>query len=98
MKKSKTLIEDNAVVLFQGDSITDAGRDRNAKGSLGGGYAQMAATWFTALYPEKRVNFLNRGNSGNRAADLEARWQADCLDLKPSWVSIMIGPTCSKRP
>lgn len=91
MGKSRTLIEDNAVVLFQGDSITDAGWDRNNDAALGGGYAMMIAAWFSALYPEKRVKFLNRGISGNRAKDLEGRWQRDCLDLRPTWVSIMIG-------
>src|SRR5215217_1440945 len=85
-----TLIADNAVVLFQGDSITDAGRLDSADG-MGFGYANYAAAWFSALYPEKRVRFLNRGISGNRAVDLERRWQADCLDLKPDWVSILIG-------
>jgi len=85
------LIEDNAVVLFQGDSITDAGRDREAPDSLGNGYAMMAASWFSAKYPERNVRFINRGISGNRSRDLVARWQEDCLDLKPTWVSIMIG-------
>ena len=86
-----TLIEDNAIVLFQGDSITDAGRSRVDDGDLGYGYAAMAAAWFSALYPKKRVTFFNRGISGNRVKDLRARWQQDCLDLKPTWVSIMIG-------
>ncbi|HOU12045.1 MAG TPA: SGNH/GDSL hydrolase family protein [Anaerolineae bacterium] len=85
------LIEDNAVVLFQGDSITDAGRSRADDADLGRGYAAMAAAWFSALYPQKRVTFLNRGISGDRVKDLRARWQQDCLNLKPTWVSIMIG-------
>jgi lysophospholipase L1-like esterase len=51
----------------------------------------MIAAWFSALYPEKRVRFLNRGINGNRAVDLRARWRADCLDLKPTCVSILIG-------
>src|SRR5690349_8764111 len=85
-----TLIADNATVLFQGDSITDAGRRESSDG-MGFGYANLAAAWFSALYPEKRVRFINRGISGNRAADLVARWKADCLDLKPDWVSILIG-------
>lgn len=84
-------IEEGALVLFQGDSITDAGRDRQNEGSLGQGYAMMAAAWISARYPERRLRFLNRGISGNRARDLRARWQADCLDLRPAWVSIMIG-------
>jgi len=36
-------------------------------------------------------NFLNRGISGNRVKDLQDRWQADCIALKPDWVSILIG-------
>lgn len=34
-------IEQNAIVLFQGDSITDCGRDYGDPGSLGQGYALM---------------------------------------------------------
>src|SRR5438552_2689504 len=86
-----SLIDDGAVVRFQGDSITDAGRDRYDSNHLGSGYAMMAAAWFSALYAEKSVRILNRGISGNRAIDLQNRWQEDCLELRPSWVSIMIG-------
>ena len=85
------LIEDKALVLFQGDSITDRGRNREDGADLGGGYAMMAAAWFLAMYPERQVRFLNRGISGNRAKDLVARWQPDCIALKPTWVSVMIG-------
>ncbi len=84
------LIQDHAVVLFQGDSITDAGRLTSVNG-WGVGYAMMAASRFSALHPEKCVEFINRGISGNRVKDLRARWQADCLDLRPDWLSIMIG-------
>jgi len=85
------LIEDDSVVLFQGDSITDAGRSREDDTNFGVGYANMAAAFFTARHPERNVRFLNRGIGGNRVPDLQARWQTDCLDLKPDWVSIMIG-------
>ena len=87
------IIEDNAVVLFQGDSITDGGRDRSGPYGMGAGYALMASGWFTALYPEKNVQFFNRGIGGDRVPNLVARWQEDCIDLdpKPTWVSIMIG-------
>ena len=85
------LIEDGTVVLFQGDSITDAGRSREDDGNLGFGYAMMTAAWFSAVYPEKRVRFINRGIGGNRAKDLQARWKEDCLGLKPDVVSILIG-------
>ena len=86
-----TIIGKNSVVLFQGDSITDAGRNRTDPTNLGGGYAMMAASWFAATRPSLNVQFLNRGVSGDRAKDLEARWTDDCLALKPTWVSIMIG-------
>jgi acyl-CoA thioesterase I len=86
-----TLIEDGAVVLFQGDSITDTGRNRTDGDSIGTGFVMISASWFSALYPERKVRFVNRGWGGNRAKDLEARWQRDCLDLKPTWVTIMVG-------
>lgn len=86
-----TTIEDNAVVLFQGDSITDWGRNYSDSGSLGNGYPLLVAAEFGRQYPEKQVTFLNRGIGGNRVVDLERRWQEDCLDLKPDWVSIYIG-------
>lgn len=85
------LITAGQTVLFQGDSITDAGRSRDHSDQLGSGYANLVAAWFGMLYPELGVRFLNRGISGNRVSDLQARWQVDCLDLKPDWVSIMIG-------
>lgn len=77
-------------VLFQGDSITDTHRDRVAD-TLGTGYAYIVASLFSSLYPEKKVHFVNRGISGNQTHDLEARWDEDCLDLKPDVLSIMIG-------
>lgn len=85
------MIQKNAIVLFQGDSITDAGRNYADENDLGHGYAMLTAAWFSALHPDKNVTFLNRGISGNRVKDLQDRWKADCLDLKPDWVSILIG-------
>ena len=86
-----TLIENNAVVLFQGDSITDAGRNRETGADFGWGYANIIASLFTNRYPEKEVKFLNRGIGGDRVVDLERRWEADCLALAPTWVSVHIG-------
>ena len=86
-----TLIQDNARVLFQGDSITDHNRSRTDLNDLGSGYALMTAGWFSALHPQKQVTFLNRGISGNRVVDLLARWDEDCIALQPAWLSILIG-------
>ncbi|MGB2571203.1 SGNH/GDSL hydrolase family protein [Micromonospora citrea] len=78
-------------VLFIGDSITDAGRDRADGADLGQGYAMMAAAWFTARHPGHRATFLNRGIGGDRVRDLRSRWDADCLSLAPQVVSVLIG-------
>ncbi len=85
------LIQDKALVLFQGDSITDDGRSRQDLTSLGEGYALITAAWFSALHPQKRVSFHNRGVSGDRVKDLLRRWETDCLALAPNWISILIG-------
>ena len=34
---------------------------------------------------------MNRGISGNRVTDLQARWKTDTLELKPDVLSILIG-------
>ena len=84
------------VVLFQGDSITDAGRDRlnpnaNDPAALGSGYAFLAACRLLAASPRESTLVYNRGISGDRVPDLQARWQPDCVDLRPALVSILIG-------
>ncbi|MCE5321754.1 SGNH/GDSL hydrolase family protein [bacterium] len=78
------------VVLFQGDSVTDCTRLQEPNG-LGLGYPMMIAATYASKYPEDRVEFVNRGISGNRVRDLRSRWQTDCIDIKPDLVSILIG-------
>lgn len=87
---------DGTVLLFQGDSITDVGRDRsvvtaNASRALGGGYPMLLAGMLRERYPERDFQVFNRGVSGNIVPDLQARWQTDTLDLKPAFLSILIG-------
>ena len=84
-------LQKNDVILFQGDSITDAGRDYSNCGNLGCGYASFIAARLGCRFAEKKLTFLHKGISGNRAVDLQARWDRDCLDLKPTVVSIYIG-------
>lgn len=76
-----------------GDSITDAGRARPVgEGSgLGGGYPAQVNALLGATYPDRKIRVLNTGISGNTVRNLAARWQKDVLDLKPDWLSIMIG-------
>lgn len=84
-------LKQDDIILFQGDSITDAGRDYSDYGSLGHGYPLLIAGRLGHRYPEKNLTILNRGISGNRAMDLQERWDADCIALKPTIVSIYIG-------
>lgn len=80
-------------ILFQGDSITDGNRGRSADPNhiLGHGYAFLIAALHGAAFPERKLTFLNRGISGHKVTDLEARWQKDTLELKPDLLSILIG-------
>ncbi len=84
----------NARVLFQGDSITDASRgtdDSHRDQLMGDGYVHLIAADCGGHHPELGLAFFNRGRSGNKVADLAARWQADTIDLKPDVVSILVG-------
>jgi lysophospholipase L1-like esterase len=83
----------NLIILFQGDSITDGNRGRNKDPNhiMGHGYAFSVASRVGADFASANHIFYNRGISGNRVADLEKRWQADTLDLKPDILSVLIG-------
>jgi len=89
-------LKDSIVILFQGDSITDAGRNREAKdpnnqSALGGGYAFLTAADLLNTFPSKNLKIYNKGISGNKVYQLADRWQTDCLDFKPAVLSILIG-------
>lgn len=85
------------VVLFQGDSITDAGRNRGAEGNannpsgLGSSYAHYISAGLLGAHPVLQLRCYNRGISGHKVPDLAARWQKDTIDLKPALLSILIG-------
>lgn len=87
------------VILFQGDSITDAKRSRdpavaglpNDPAALGAGYAGLTAAALLVSRPDAGLKVFNRGISGNKVFQLAERWETDCLDLKPNVLSILIG-------
>jgi lysophospholipase L1-like esterase len=92
----KVTLKQNAVILFQGDSITDAGRkkdnmDYNSPAALGNGYAFLATADLLLQHPGKNFKFYNKGISGNKVYQLAERWETDALALKPDVLSIMIG-------
>src|SRR5205814_7101883 len=87
---------DGLVVLFQGDSITDAGRDRqvsepNLARGLGSGYPLLVAAAALAAHPDRALRFYNRGVSGDKVPDLASRWATDTLALQPDVLSILVG-------
>lgn len=88
-------ISKGSKLLFIGDSVTDVGRNRPvAEGlfdPLGKGYVNIVSGFIASACPELDIRIVNMGCSGNTVRDLKNRWQADVLDLKPDWVSIMIG-------
>ena len=77
-------------ILFQGDSITDAGRKKEVDSSKGMGYPMLVAAKLGFDYPNE-YEFINRGISGNRVVDLYARIKQDFINLQPDYASIYIG-------
>ncbi len=87
------MIQANDVVLFQGDSITDARRERGAPANagLGSGYVNMIAGRLLAERPGDGLAIYNRGISGNQVIHLAERWAEDCIALEPDVLSVLIG-------
>lgn len=80
-------------ILFYGDSITDACRNRSIdydNSSYGFGYPYIINAFLTGKHP-KEYEVLNRGISGNRIVDLYSRIKADVWNLNPDMLSILIG-------
>ena len=73
-------------ILFQGDSITDAGRSRTAAEAnrgLGDGYVNLIAAELTGKAPG-RYEIFNRGVGGNRMTpqDLARRGQVAAMLMR----------------
>ena len=77
-------------ILFQGDSITDAGRIKENEENLGGGYPLLVKACLGYELPGE-YEFVNKGISGNRVVDLYARIKRDIINIKPDVMSILIG-------
>lgn len=94
--KEIDVINHGQLILFQGDSITDTGRNRESTGNgdpfnLGVGYAGKVASRLMAERPGDDLRFINRGISGHRIVDLYARWKTDAINLNPDLISILVG-------
>lgn len=78
-------------ILFQGDSITDAGRDRSDSHELGHGYPFYAAQFIKKAMPDADFEFIDLGIGGDQTANLVSRLQSDFIDVQPDVTSILIG-------
>lgn len=78
-------------ILFQGDSVTDAGRDRSDPHDMGNGYPRYASAMIQDSFPDTEFEFIDLGISGNRTEHLVERMEADFIEIQPDIVSILIG-------
>ena len=85
------LFEENSVILFQGDSITDCGRNSEDPDNLGDGYVNLITGMLSDRYTPYNIRCINRGISGEKIRDLSLRWDRDCIGLRPDILSILIG-------
>ena len=90
------------IILFQGDSVTDCGRNRrNRDGSLGGitprnmalgsGYPLKIKLMYDILFKDNKVRFINRAVSGDRIRNLIERYDRDVKAVCPDFMSVLIG-------
>ena len=82
--------EAKKVIVFQGDSITDAARIRQDPYNMGQGYPTRVAGQMGLANPGT-YQFYNRGVSGDRIVDIYARMKYDIINLKPDYLSILVG-------
>ena len=78
-------------ILFQGDSITDAGRDKRNYHHLGNGYPKYAAELISKAHTDIDFEFINFGISGNRTCQLFDRLYSDAIAFEPDIISVMVG-------
>jgi lysophospholipase L1-like esterase len=78
-------------LLFQGDSITDAGRGKRNYRDMGKGYPKYAAELIAQNHPEVEFDFINFGIGGNRTCQLFDRLYKDGIEFQPDVISILIG-------
>ncbi|UII79864.1 SGNH/GDSL hydrolase family protein [Flagellimonas sp. CMM7] len=77
---SKVSLEDGDTFVFIGNSITHQCA-----------YTQYVEDYFYTRYPNKKLNLINAGVSGDFAQHVLTRLDEDVLKHKPKYVSILIG-------
>lgn len=83
-------LKDGDIIVFAGDSTTDADRNATADG-LGNGYVKLVSDALYAFLPTENYRVVNAGVSGNTSLQLLERWERDVMSLTPDVVFCMIG-------
>lgn len=83
-------IKDGQKILFIGDIITDCGR-RDQFRPIGNGYVKIFSDMLIANFPERKIEIINKGISGNTILDLVNRWEDDVIYQKSDFLVILIG-------
>lgn len=83
-------LEANDVILFNGDSITDRGRDRSKDISLTG-YNHIIDQTIKLYRPDYNVTCYNKGVSGDTAGMVLARLKDELETIRPTIFSLLIG-------
>ncbi len=78
-------------ILFQGDSITDAGRDKRNYHDMGSGYPRYASEQIKLDLPDTELEFINLGISGTRSGQLLDRAYRDIIRIDADIISVLIG-------
>jgi len=76
--------------VFIGDSITDTGR-MGDNAPYGDGYVSLFMEMQRAMFPEVKIDYVNKGIGGNKVLDLRRRWDRDVIEEQPDWLSVKIG-------
>ncbi|WP_426445565.1 SGNH/GDSL hydrolase family protein [Paenibacillus sp. S-38] len=89
--------KEGTVILFQGDSITDGQRSKDPAQAwdlnhvTGHSYVYLIHADLGSRYPEKHLQFINKGISGSRIVDIYARLESDVINEQPDMVSFLLG-------
>ena len=84
-------MKDSIKIVFQGDSITDAGREKRDYHHMGNGYPHYVAESLISCFPNVAFEFINQGISGNRSGQLFDRLYTDAIAFEPDIISVLIG-------
>ncbi|MEH7226059.1 SGNH/GDSL hydrolase family protein [Bacillus sp. JJ1566] len=76
-------------IVFIGDSITWWGISESDP--IGTGYVRLLHDYLKVTNPDRDLEIINKGISGNRVTDLAVRWEHDVISFQPDIASISIG-------